>query len=200
MVNYPGAFDKAVSAIRLLLSKGFRVTTNTTVFSGDDPQEVARLFDFLTKLGVEGLTVSPGFNYEEASAEDQFLHREESQEFFCRLFALADGRGWRFSHSSLYLHFLTGEQEYRCTPWGTPTRNLFGWQRPCYLLNDGYAASFRELMQTTPWESYGNGRDRRCRDCMVHCGFEPTAVLDSIRHPLKAFQAAGKRPGRSQQT
>ncbi|MCF8105368.1 MAG: adenosyl-hopene transferase HpnH [Desulfohalobiaceae bacterium] len=191
LVDCPGAFERAMSSIRLLLAQEFRVTTNTTLYAGVDLGEVARLFDFLTELGVEGLTVSPGFNYEAASAADQFLQRQDSREFFSRLFSLARGRGWRFNHSSLYLRFLAGEDNYRCSPWGTPTRNIFGWQRPCYLLPDGYAKSFQELMQATSWESFGNDRDERCRDCMVHCGFEPSAVLDSVSHPLKAFRAAG---------
>jgi len=186
LVDCPGVFDKAVAAIRLLISRGFRVTTNSTLFGDETPENAAALFDFLTALGVEGMTVSPGFQYEQASAQDNFLGRERTRELFRRIFALGKGRGWRFNHSSLYLDFLAGNQDYSCIPWGMPTRNVFGWQRPCYLLNDGYAASYAELMESTDWEKSGVGRDPRCSDCMVHSGFEAAAVVDSMTHPFKA--------------
>ncbi len=185
-----GVFDKAVSAIRLLLSRGFRVTTNTTLFGGETPENAARLFDFLSSLGVEGMTVSSAFSYESAAAQDSFFSRQGTRELFSGILDIARNRPWKFNHSSLYLEFLAGRQDYECTPWGNPTRNVFGWQRPCYLLDDGYAASYRELMETTDWEKYGTGRDSRCADCMVHCGYEPSAVLDSARHPFKALRAS----------
>jgi hopanoid biosynthesis associated radical SAM protein HpnH len=187
LVCREGVFDSAVAAIRLLVARGFRVTTNTTFFGDETPESAARLFDFLTGLGVEGMTVAPAFNYEAAEEQDNFLGREGTYSLFRQLFAMSKGRGWRFNHSSLYLDFLSGNQRYACAPWGNPTVNIFGWQRPCYLLNDGYAASYRELMEGTDWTRYGTGADPRCADCMVHCGFEPTAVVDTALHPLKAL-------------
>jgi hopanoid biosynthesis associated radical SAM protein HpnH len=187
LANRTGVFDTAVAAIRLLLSRGFRVTTNTTLFGGETPENAARLFDFLSSLGIEGMTISPGFSYEMASDQDHFLDREGIKDMFGEIFRLGRGRGWKFNHSSLYLDFLAGNKEYSCAPWGTPTRNIFGWQRPCYLLNDGYAPSYQSLMETTDWESFGVRKDPRCADCMVHCGFETTAVLDSVTHPLRAM-------------
>jgi len=189
LVGREGVFDGAVKAIRLLLGRGFRVTTNTTVFSGDKAENIARLFDLIFGLGVEGLTVSPGFGYQSASGQGCFLSRREAGQLFHQLFVLGAGR-WQFNHSSLYLEFLAGHRDYRCSPWATPTRNIFGWQRPCYLLNDGHAASFRALVDDTDWERCGPGRDPRCVDCLMHCGFEPTAVTDAIRHPFEAMGAA----------
>jgi len=189
LVCREGVFDSAVAAIRLLVSRGFRVTTNTTFFGDETSGRAARLFDFLTSLGVEGMTVAPAFNYEAAEEQDNFLGREKSHNLFRELFSMSRGRGWRFNHSSLYLDFLVGNQQYQCAPWGNPTVNIFGWQRPCYLLNDGYAASYRELMEDTDWSRYGTGADIRCRDCMVHCGFEPTAVIDTALRPWKGLAA-----------
>ena len=185
----PGVFDQAVAAIRLLLARGFRVTTNTTLFAGETAANAAEFFDFLTSLGVEGMTVSPGFGYESASDQEMFLRRQETARLFRELFAIGRGRRWRFNHSSFYLDFLAGQRSYACSPWGNPTRNIFGWQKPCYLLNDGYVPTFAELIKNTEWERYGVGRDPRCADCMVHCGFEPSAVLDSVRHPLQALRS-----------
>lgn len=195
LVRCDGVFDKAVEAIRLLLSIDFRVTTNTTFFQGETPESAARFLDFLTSLGVEAMTVAAAFRYENAPDRDRAMDREESRAFFRRTFEIGRGRGWRFNHSSLYLDFLAGRQEYGCSPWANPTRNLFGWQRPCYLLEDGYASSYRELMESTDWEKCGTGRDFRCANCMVHSGFEPTAVLDSVRAPLKALRVALRGPG-----
>lgn len=182
-----GAFDRAVSSIRLLVSRGFRVTTNTTFFKGDTPEGAARLFDLLTTLKVEAMTIAAAFAYETASDHDGFLNRDESIRLFRSILRQRKGKNWRFNHSSLYLDFLAGNQAYACIPWGNPTRNIFGWQRPCYLLNDGYEPTFRDLMEKTDWSRYGAGRDPRCTHCMLHCGFEPTAVIDSARHPLKAL-------------
>lgn len=183
--NRKGVFDQAVSAIRLLISRGFRVTTNTTFFNGETPDNAARLFDYLMYLGVEGMTVAPAFNYDGATTgQDFFLKRSGTTDLFQQAFKIGKGKNWRFNHSLLYLQFLTGNRQYACTPWGNPTRNIFGWQRPCYLINDGYANSFQALMETTDWDRYGPGKDPRCTDCMVHCGFEPTAVMDSIKNPL----------------
>jgi len=175
LVCAKGVFDKAVVAIRLLISGGFRVTTNTTFFDGETPENAARLLDFLTSLGVEGMTVSSAFSYEKASDREHFLTCDGTRALFQRIFNIGKGRGWQFNHSSLYLDFLAGNQDYECMPWGNPTRNILGWQRPCYLLDDGFAATYKELMENTDWGKYGVGKDPRCTDCMVHCGFEPTA-------------------------
>lgn len=187
-----GVFDKAVGAIRAARERGFRVTTNTTLYGGDTPGEVAVLLDFLTELGVEGMTLSPGFAHQD-EVDGQFLDREKTTELFSRLWNLGEGRDWPLNHSGLYLDFLAGREDYRCRPWGNPTRNIFGWQRPCYLLEDGYAGSFRELMETTDWDRYGRGRDPRCEHCMVHSGYEPAAVYDTARHPVKALLAGLRR-------
>jgi hopanoid biosynthesis associated radical SAM protein HpnH len=192
LVDRPGVFDHAVEAVRLLVSKGFRVTTNTTLYKGDTPESVAAFLDFLSSLGVEGLTVAAGFGYENASDQELFMDREEARRQFKELFRLGRGR-WRFNHSSLYLSFLAGERDYACSPWATPTRNIFGWQRPCYLLADGYAASYRELLEQTDWDRYGTGNDPRCADCTIHCGFEPSAVMDSLRRPDRMLRAAVAR-------
>jgi len=181
-----GVFENAVSGIRLLRSQGFRVTTNTTLYRGETPQTAARLFDFLTSLGVEGMTVAPAFNYDMASPDDDFfLHRSEVTRLFQEILKMGKRRNWNFNHSNRYLQFLAGKRDYRCTPWGNPTRNIFGWQRPCYLIDDGYANAYSELMEQTDWQYYGPGRDPRCLDCMVHCGYEPTAVVDTVKHPFK---------------
>jgi hopanoid biosynthesis associated radical SAM protein HpnH len=192
-----GVFDKAVAAIKLARGRGFRVTVNCTLFSGEDPDHVAAFFDEAMALGIEGITVSPGYSYHHAPRQDVFLGRSASKRLFREVFkrrgADANGRRrrWSFNHSGLYLDFLAGNQNYECTPWSTPTYNLFGWQRPCYLLTDeGYAPSFRSLMEDTEWGKYGVGRNPACDNCMAHCGFEGTAVDDTFSHPLKALRAA----------
>ncbi len=197
-----GVFDKAVAAIRLARSKGFRVTVNCTLFSGEDPAQVAEFFDEAMALGIEGITVSPGYSYQHAPRQDVFLGRNASKNLFREIFKLrrvpsqAGGkRRWSFNHSSLFLDFLAGNQSYQCTPWSTPTFNVFGWQRPCYLLTDeGHADSFRALMDETDWDAYGVGRNPACDNCMAHCGFEGTAVNDAFSHPLKALGRALRGP------
>lgn len=189
LIGCEGVFTRAVQAIRLLLSHGFRVTTNTTLYLGETPENAARFFDFLTSMGVEGMTVAPGFNYESAPDQDHFMtDRRDIRRLFDRLFETGRRRGWRFNHSSLYLDFLAGRREYDCTPWGNPTFNRFGWQRPCYLLNEGYADSYRDLVEKTDWLNYGPTRNSKCRACMVHCGFEPSAVVDAMTHPWKLLR------------
>ena len=183
-------FDKAVAAIRAVRDKGFRVNVNCTLFDGARPDDVAAFFDYATGLGVEGITVSPGYAYERAPDQEHFLTRRKSKQLFRDVFARGKGRGWQFSQSVMFLDFLAGNQTYRCTPWGNPTRNIFGWQRPCYLLNEGYAASYRALMEETDWDSYGTGQYEKCADCMVHCGYEPTAVNDTVLRPLKALMVS----------
>ncbi len=180
-----GVFESAVASIKLLLSKGFRVTTNTTLFDGESSANAVRLFDFLMSLGIEGMTISPGFSYEKASDRENFLRREKVTKLFRDIFSNQNGKKWQFNHSSLYLDFLKGNQDYICMPWATPTRNVLGWQRPCYLLNDGYVSTFKELINDTDWTTYGKGNDPRCADCMCHCGFEPTAVYDAVKNPMK---------------
>lgn len=197
LVCRDGVFDTAVAGIHLLLEQGFRVTTNTTFFGRETPQSAARLFDYLTSLGVEGMTVAPGFSYESAAEQDIFLGRQGTTALFSEILRMAPRRPWRFNHSSLYLDFLAGSRAYRCTPWGNPTRNIFGWQRPCYLLDGGVADSYRELMEDTDWEKYGVGRDPRCTNCMVHCGFEPSAVMDAVLHPWKMLVTALRQTARS---
>jgi hopanoid biosynthesis associated radical SAM protein HpnH len=190
-VSQEGVFDRAVSAIRAARQRGFRVTINCTLFDYADPKNVAEFLSFACdELDVEGVTVAPGYAYERAPVQEHFMTRARTKEFFRALFRAGAGRKWRFNQSSLYLDFLAGNQQYRCTPWGNPTRNIFGWQRPCYLLSEGYAPTFKALMEETAWESYGTGNYEKCANCMVHCGYEPTAVIDTVAHPLKALKVA----------
>ena len=185
-----GVYDKVVEVIETVRKKGFRANINCTLFDGTDAKNVAEFFDSAMDMGIETVTVSPGFAYERAPDQEHFLNRKKTKELFREIFRYGKGRNWRFSHSSLYLDFLAGNQQYRCTPWGNPTYNIFGWQRPCYLLAEGYASSFRELMEETDWDSYGTGNYEKCADCMAHCGYEPTAVADTLAHPLKALKVA----------
>ncbi|HEY7840550.1 MAG TPA: adenosyl-hopene transferase HpnH [Gammaproteobacteria bacterium] len=190
-----GVFDKCIDVIRKARARGFRVTINCTLFQGESAEEVAEFMDMAMELGVEGVTISPGYSYERAPRQDVFLRRKESKQLFRDIFRLGRGRKWRFNQSSLYLDFLAGNQSYMCTPWGNPTRNIFGWQKPCYLLvGEGYARTFAELMDATPWDSYGTGRNPKCANCMVHSGYEATAVNDIFRNPLKAMKVAALGP------
>jgi len=183
-----GVFDRAIEVIKQAVAGGFRVTVNCTLFQGESPEEVAAFFDDVMDLGIEGITVSPGFSYEHAPQQDVFLQRNATKQLFRGIFKLGKKRRWSLNHSSLFLDFLAGNQTYRCTAWGNPTRNLFGWQKPCYLLVDeGYAPSFKALLEETPWQDYGTGRNPKCANCMAHCGYEPTAVNDTLAHPLKAL-------------
>ena len=172
-----GVYKDAIEAIELALSRGFRVTTNTTLFEGAEPRRVREFFDEMTALGVEGMMVSPGYSYSKAPDQESFLHRDRTHSLFRRILA-APKKAWRFNQSPLFLEFLMGNKgrDYHCTPWGNPTYNLFGWQKPCYLLQEGYAETFDELMETTDWDRYGHERNDKCRDCMVHSGYEATAV------------------------
>ena len=183
-----GVYDKAVAAIRAALRRGFRVTTNTTLFEGADPERMREFFDDVMALGVEGMMISPGYSYQKAPDQEHFLRRENSHQLFRQLLE-SPRKSWRFNQSPLFLQFLMGKRDFECTPWGNPTYNIFGWQRPCYLLQDGYAKTFRELMEETEWSRYGHAsKNPRCQDCMVHCGFEPTAVDATFRSP-KALAA-----------
>jgi hopanoid biosynthesis associated radical SAM protein HpnH len=196
-VNQEGTFDRATAAIKAARAQGFRVNVNCTLFDQMSPEEAADYFDYVTnELDVEGITVSPGYAYERAPDQEHFLNRNKTKQLFRNIFRLGKNRGskWRFSQSTLFMDFLAGNQNYHCTPWGNPTRNVFGWQRPCYLLNEGFVKTFKELMEETAWERYGTGNYEKCADCMVHCGYEATAVTDTIKHPLKALKTFLKGP------
>jgi hopanoid biosynthesis associated radical SAM protein HpnH len=187
LVCRDGTFDIAIPAIKAAKAAGFRVTTNTTVFEGENPKDLREFFDFVSTLGTDGIMVSPGYSYEKAPDQDHFLKRERTKDFFRRVLA---GKRWDFNHSPLFLEFLQGKREYQCTPWGNPNYSVLGWQKPCYLMSDGYTNTFQELMEETDWDRYGTGRDPRCADCMVHCGYEPTAVMDAVSSPMKMVQSA----------
>jgi hopanoid biosynthesis associated radical SAM protein HpnH len=183
-----GVFDKAVEAIRDAKQRGFRVTTNTTFFSHDTPQTVREVLDFLNdELGVDQMMISPAYAYEKAPDQDHFPGVEQTRRLFRAAFADGRRRRWRLNHSPLFLDFLEGRIDFPCTAWGIPSYSIFGWQRPCYLMADGYANSYQELLEDTDWDRYGRGRDPRCDNCMAHCGYEPTAVNETIRAPHKAL-------------
>jgi hopanoid biosynthesis associated radical SAM protein HpnH len=186
-----GVYEKCVEVIREARRRGFRVTANCTLFQGEHAEEVGQFMDDMMALGLEGVTISPGYSYERAPRQDVFLKKQASKELFRNIFKLARGKKWSFNQSSLYLNFLAGNESYQCTPWGNPTRNVFGWQKPCYLLvGEGYAPTFEALMADTEWDRYGTGKNPKCANCMVHCGFEATAVNDTFAHPLKAAKVA----------
>ena len=184
-----GVYERAVAAIRLAKARGFRVNINATLFDTAEPEKVAQFFDTITHIGIDGITVSPGYAYERAPDQEHFLNRRRTKELFRDIFKRG-GRRWSFNQSILFLDFLAGNQSYHCTPWGNPTRNYFGWQRPCYLLGEGYAKTFRELMEETDWDAYGTGNYEKCANCMVHSGYEATAVMDSVHNPLKLAKLA----------
>ena len=188
-----GVFERAVKAIKAAQDKGFQVNVNATVFDGAKPERVAAFLDFARDLGV-GVTISPGYAYERAPDQEHFLNRKKTKTLFRQILALGRGRKWPLNHSALYLDFLAGNQSYRCQPWGMPTRNIFGWQKPCYLLGEGFVASFKELMETTDWDAYGTGNYEKCANCMAHCGYEPTAAADALAHPLKALLVGLRGP------
>ena len=171
-----GVYETAADAIRTAVEMGYRVTTNTTLFDGVDPNSVRAFFDEMMQLGVEGMTVSPGYAYEKAPDQQSFLKHKQTNELFEMILSNRPKR-WKFNQSPLFLEFLMGKRDYECTPWGNPTYNTFGWQKPCYLLQEGYADTFDELLNDTEWENYGRASGNpKCQQCMVHCGYEPTAV------------------------
>jgi hopanoid biosynthesis associated radical SAM protein HpnH len=188
-----GVFDKAVSAIKAAKERGFRVTTNTTVFTHDSPDDVRKVLDFLNdELEVDEMMIAPAYAYEKAPDQEHFLGVKQTRELFSKVFENGSRKKWRLNHSPLYLDFLEGKVDYQCTPWGIPSYSLFGWQRPCYLMCDGYAKTYKELLETTEWEKYGRGNDPRCENCMAHCGYEPTAVMatsKSLKQSLRAMAA-----------
>jgi len=191
-VSQDGTYDIAYEAIEIAKARGFRVQINCTIFDGADSDRLAAFFDRMEALGVE-ITISPGYAYERAPDQQHFLNRERTKQFFRDLFGRGKGgKAWTFTNSPLFLDFLAGNQSYECTPWSMPLRTIFGWQKPCYLLGEGYVATFKELMEGTDWDQYGVGKYEKCSDCMVHCGFEGTAATDAIRHPLKMLSVARK--------
>lgn len=182
-VDRKGVFETAIQAIKAAKAKGFRVTTNTTVFDGINPQEMQEFFEFLTNLGVDGMMISPGYSYEKAPDQEHFLQREQTKALFREILApyKAGKKNWNFNHNPLFLDFLTGAKDYECTPWGSPSYSIFGWQKPCYLLGEGYYQTFQELLDKTDWSNYGHkSGNPKCADCMVHCGYEPTAAMDAM--------------------
>jgi len=188
-----GVFKKAVQAIKVAQDAGFQVNVNATIFDGTTPQQVAEYLDYATDMGV-GITMSPGYAYERAPDQEHFLSRQKTKQLFRDIFDIGKATGmlnkWNLNHSKIYLDFLAGNQEFECTPWGMPTRNVFGWQKPCYLLGEGYVSTFKELMETTEWQKYGTGNYEKCADCMAHCGYEPTAAHVAASNPLKALWVA----------
>jgi len=189
-VEREGVFDKAVAAIRAAKDAGFRVTTNTTFFTHDSPKTVREVLDFLNdELGVDEMMISPAYAYEKAPDQEHFLGVQQTRKLFSEAFAGGRRKRWRLNHSPLFLDFLEGKAEFDCTAWGIPSYSLFGWQRPCYLMSDGYTETYRELIETTDWSRYGRGRDPRCENCMAHCGYEPTAVLQTTRSLRQSLRA-----------
>ena len=183
-----GVYDKAVAAIKKAKEMGFRVTINCTFFNNSSADKIADFFDSVTRMGIDGITVSPGYAYERAPDQQHFLNRKATKDLFRGVFRHGKEKGrekWTFQQSGLFLDFLAGNQTYHCTPWGNPTRTVFGWQKPCYLLGEGYAATFKELMEETDWDAYGTGNYEKCADCMVHSGYEASSVVDSVRKPWK---------------
>ena len=187
-----GVYEKAVAAIKLAKSKGFRTQINCTVFDGADPERLAAFFDDMKAIGCDGVTISPGYAYERAPDQEHFLNRAKTKQFFRDVLKRGNGRQGTgtFTNSSLFLDFLAGNQTYECTPWSMPARTVFGWQKPCYLLGEGYTKTFRELMDDTKWDDYGVGKYEKCADCMVHRGFEGTATTAAVKNPLKMFMVS----------
>jgi hopanoid biosynthesis associated radical SAM protein HpnH len=187
-----GVFDAAVAAVRDAKARGFQVATNSTFFNTDTPQTVIDVLDFINDdLGVDRMMISPAYAYEKAPDQEHFLGVQETRELFTKAFAGGRRRRWRLNHSPLFLDFLEGKVDYQCTAWGIPSYSLFGWQRPCYLMSDGYTKTYKELVETTDWEAYGRGRDPRCSNCMAHCGYEPSAVIataGSLRESIRAVR------------
>jgi hopanoid biosynthesis associated radical SAM protein HpnH len=190
VVEKEGTFDIAIAAIKAAQARGFQVGTNSTFFNNDSPQDVIDVLDHLNDVvGVDQMQISPAYAYEKAPDQDHFLGVRETRELFAKVFAGGRREKWRINHSPIFLDFLEGKRELDCTAWGIPSYSLFGWQRPCYLMADGYASSYAELVATTDWNAYGRGKDPRCANCMAHCGYEPSAVLatmGSLRETIRA--------------
>ena len=189
-VDKEGVFDEAVAAIKLAKSRGFKVNTNTTVFNTDTPQTVIDVLNYLNDdLGIDEMQISPAYAYEKAPDQEHFLGVTETRELFKKAFANGNRKRWRLNHSPLFLDFLEGKVDFGCTAWGIPSYSLLGWQKPCYLMADGYVKTYKELIETTDWDAFGRGKDPRCANCMAHCGYEPSAVLatmGSLRETIRA--------------
>ena len=185
-----GVFEKAIAAIAEAKRRGFRVTTNTTFFTQDSPETVRSVLDYLNdELKVDAMMISPAYAYEKAPDQEHFLGVTQTRELFREAFADGRRRRWRLNHTPLFLDFLEGKADFSCTAWAIPSYSLLGWQRPCYLMSDGYVKTYRELVEQTDWEAYGRGRDPRCENCMAHCGYEPSAVFATSRSPRQAVRA-----------
>jgi hopanoid biosynthesis associated radical SAM protein HpnH len=193
-VSKDGVFQQAIEAVRLAKEAGFAVYTNSTFFDLDSPQDVIDVLDYLNNdLKVDRMQISPGYAYEKAPDQDRFLGVTQTRELFKKVFDEGRRKKWRLNHSPLYLDFLEGKRDFECTPWGIPSYSLLGWQRPCYLMADGYAKTYKELLETTEWDKFGRGKDPRCDNCMAHCGYEPTAVMatmSSLKESLRALHPA----------
>jgi hopanoid biosynthesis associated radical SAM protein HpnH len=186
-----GVFDQAVAAVKQAQAAGFRVMTNTTFFDLDSPQDVIDVLDYLNDdLGVDNMQISPGYAYEKAPDQEHWLRVEQTRALFSKAFADGRRKRWRLNHSPLFLDFLEGKIDFACTAWGIPSYSLLGWQRPCYLLADGYTKTYKELIETTDWDAYGRGKDERCYNCMAHCGYEPTAVVATMGSLKQTIRAA----------
>jgi hopanoid biosynthesis associated radical SAM protein HpnH len=192
-VEREGVFDLAIEAIREAKARGFRVSTNTTFLTTDTPQTVREVLDYLNdELGVDSMQISPAYAYEKAPDQEHFPGVTTTRKLFAEAFADGNRKRWRLNHTPLFLDFLEGKIDFQCTPWGIPSYSIFGWQRPCYLMGDGYTKTYKELLETTDWSQYGRGKDERCDNCMAHCGYEPTAVMhsmSSLRESLRAVVA-----------
>jgi hopanoid biosynthesis associated radical SAM protein HpnH len=190
-VRKAGGFDAAVAAIKQAKDAGFRVMTNTTFFTQDSPQDVIDVLDYLNdEVGVHNMQISPGYAYEKAPDQEHWLGVQQTRELFKKAFADGRRKRWRLNHSPVFLDFLEGKLDLKCTAWGIPSYSLLGWQRPCYLLDDGYVATYRELIEETDWDSFGRGNDPRCANCMAHCGYEPTAVIATMGSLKETIRAA----------
>jgi hopanoid biosynthesis associated radical SAM protein HpnH len=190
-VNKKGGFQGAVDAIKMAQKAGFRVMTNTTFFNTDTPHDVIGVLDFLNDVvKVDNMQISPGYAYEKAPDQEHWLGVEETRELFRKAFADGRRKKWRLNHSPLFLDFLEGKRDFACTAWGIPSYSLLGWQRPCYLLDDGYAKTYKELIEETDWDAFGRGKDPRCANCMAHCGYEPTAVIATLGSLKESVRAA----------
>ena len=193
-VSQEGTYDRAVAAIKEAKRRGFRVSINCTLFDGAQAERVGKFFDDVMAMGVDGIMTSPGYAYERAPDQAHFLSRQKTKQLFRDILTYGRGKGWKFTQSPLFMSFLAGNENYTCTPWGKPTRNVFGWQRPCYLLGEGYTKTYKELMDSTDWDKYGTGNYEKCADCMVHSGYESTAVMDAVKSPVKTMMTALRGP------
>ena len=193
-VSQEGTYVRAVAAIKEAKRRGFRVSINCTLFDGAQAERVGKFFDDVMAMGVDGIMTSPGYAYERAPDQAHFLSRQKTKQLFRDILTYGRGKKWKFTQSPLFMSFLAGNENYTCTPWGKPTRNVFGWQRPCYLLGEGYTKTYQELMDSTDWDKYGTGNYEKCADCMVHSGYESTAVMDAVKSPVKTMMTALRGP------